>query len=364
MKRILLLIISLVLVTNLPVYGNSENDTITIALCRPAKNQVKNIETLYEKDIITVEKLNLICIYHEDEKTDYAAAQKYVKENDLEWVTFLIITGKVPIKDVYKKNIWSGQFKKIFGNTKGIIFTGGMDLPPKLYNKPTNLLSEVRTPTRSIYETSFLFHLIGGSQNKSFIPFLELNKKYVIFGLCLGCQTLNVAAGGTLYQDIPTEIYNLKNFEDILHSGQDQIHSARYSRSLHPMTKDIAPAFHRIIFKPGSIFHKKMGFKKNDHPYILTSHHQAVKQIGKDLKVAATSMDGKIIEALTHKRFKNVLGVQFHPEFYPLFLKGKYFRKNPSKEKIFNLRNFLNNHPPSMQFHKELWKWFSMVISE
>lgn len=362
MKINWLLIFIFVLVTVAP--AANAGDEIIFAMCRPALSQIKNIEQLYEKNIITLDKIKLIGVYHEDESTDYALAKAYVAENKLFWVGFATIKGTVALGDLFKQNQWTDQFRAIFNRTHGIIFTGGMDIPPAVFGEEDLLLTEATTPNRTFYELSFLFHLIGGSQNPQFVSFLETRKDYVVLGICLGAQTMNVAAGGSLYQDIPSQVYGLKTVQQVLRGGRERIHSSRYIRALHPREQGLPPAFHRIKLKKGSIWIKRMKMKKSDTPYILTSHHQALKKLGKDLKVNATSMDGKIIEAVEHKRYKNVLGVQFHPEYYPLYQKGRYYRENPGGELNFNLRLFLIGHPPAMAFHKALWQWFSDALRQ
>jgi putative glutamine amidotransferase len=362
-KSILILLFILVVVS--PVYctarGTGQNDAVVIAMCRPSESQIKNIEQLYERDIITLNRIILIGVYHEDETTDYEAAKAYVKENELYWVTFEMVTGKVDIKDLFKKNAWTGQFKAIFDKTDAIIFTGGSDIPPAVYGEDNNLLTDADTPIRCLYEVSFFFHLIGGSQNPGFTPFLESRTGYPVLGICLGSQTMNVAAGGTLYQDIPSQAYGFKTVQDVLKAGREKIHSSRYIRALYPLEEDLPPAFHRIKFKKGSSFIKRLKMKETGTPYILTSHHQGMKDLGKDLKTAATSMDGKIVEILEHRNFKNVVGVQFHPEYYPLYMKGRFYKEKPGAPLDFNLRSFLNGHPPSMSFHKAIWQWFSQA---
>ncbi len=204
-----------------------------------------------------------------------------------------------------------------------------------------------------------MFHLIGGRQNPSWIPFLQQNKNYCVLGICLGAQTMNVAAGGTLYQDIPSEIYKQKTNEGILHLSREKIHSSWHLRSLYQLEKDFAPAFHSITFKKKGLFVKKMKFKREDKPLVLSSHHQAIKKLGKNLVIIATSRDGKIVEAISHAKYKRVLGVQFHPEHYNLFLKSKFFKKDPKGKVNFNLREYLLKNPPSMKFHRKIWEWFS-----
>jgi len=337
-------------------------ETVTFAMCRPLVSQIENIEQMYEKDIITLENIHLILVYHEDESTDYEPAKAYVKENKLDWVTFAPIKGKVAPGDLFKENEWTEQFRSIFDQTAGIIFTGGMDIPASIYGEETRLLTEIKTPNRHYYEISFLFHLIGGSRNTGFAPFLETRKDYPVLGICLGAQSMNVAAGGTLYQDIPTQVYGLETFERVLKQDREKIHSSRYVKGLFPLETDLPPAFHRVKFVKGGICTGGMKMKTGDEPFVLTSHHQALKTLGKDLKVSATSMDGKIIEAVEHRKYPNVVGIQFHPEYFPLYLKGRFFREAPGQPRDFNLRRFLMDHPPSMQFHKAIWHWFSEAL--
>lgn len=361
-KAILILVFILMLVS--PVYCRSEenrrNEAVVIAMCRPQLNQIKNIEQLYEKDIITLNNITLIGVYHEDESLDYQPALEYVEENNLSWVTFEKVKGKVAVDDLFKKNEWTSQFRAIFDKTDAVIFTGGSDIPPAVYGEEHNLLTEADTPVRCLYEVSFLFHLIGGSRNPGFIPFLETRSNYPVLGICLGAQTMNVAAGGTLYQDIPSQVYGFKTVQDVLKAGQDNIHSSRYLEALYPLEKDdLAPAFHRIRLIKDSPFIKRLKMKETGTPYILTSHHQGMKELGKDLVPAALSMDGKIVEIIEHRNFKNVIGVQFHPEYFPLYMKSRFFAEKPGGPLDFNLRDFLNRHSPSMSFHKAVWLWFS-----
>lgn len=343
----------------LAVEGPQPERERVLAMCAPSVGQIKNIVDLYEKDILTLRRLKLVCVFHEDELTDYTPSYEYVKNEKLTWVTFEKITGQVDFKDLFRENRWTPQFKRIFEASDGIIFTGGMDIPPALYGEENNLLTDASTPIRTTYEVSFLFHLVGGNRNPGFSPFLEVRKDYPLLAICLGAQTLNVASGGTLIQDIPSEVFGLKSMEQVLRSGPGQIHSAIYYKSLHAAVGDLPPAFHPIAFKKGSMFVKRMAMAGSDRPYVLTSHHQAVKKLGQDLWVSAVSLDGKIVEALEHRKYRNVLGVQFHPEPFSLYRKGLYYREKADGELALNLRGFLIDHPPSMAFHHRLWAWFS-----
>jgi len=339
-----------------------------LVITHPIISQVKNIVEMYEKDVLPLKSLVLLGIYHEDELANedeaeaYQDAFDYVEENEISWVRFRKITGRVEIKDLFGENAWTQQFREIFASAGGIIFTGGEDIPPAVYGQETSLLSEPWTPARSLYEVSFLFHLLGGARNSSFTPFLAEQKGFPVLAICLGHQSLNVACGGTLIQDIPSGVYGKKTVEEVLAAGSDQVHSRLYRYKLYPDDPDLAPSFHRIRLGEKSVFVNKMGFSTADQPYVITGHHQAVAKLGDGLRVSATSMDGRIVEAVEHERFANVLGIQFHPEPYQLYRKGLFQHLKPGLPLDFNSLAFLKANPPTYAFHLAIWKWFSEQV--
>ncbi|MCX6553953.1 MAG: gamma-glutamyl-gamma-aminobutyrate hydrolase family protein [Candidatus Aminicenantes bacterium] len=340
-----------------------------IVMTHSTLSQVKNIVEMYEKDIMPLKSLVLLGIYHEDELADeweakaYKAAFAYVEENGLSWVRFRKITGRVDLKDLFRENLWTPQFKEILAAASGIIFTGGADIPPAVYGQGTSLLSEPATPSRSMYEISFLFHLLGGSRNPGFTPLLAGRKDFPILAICLGLQSLNVAAGGDLVQDIPSEVYGQKTVEEVLASTPDQIHSDVYLEKLYPNDEKLIYPFHRIRLGKDSIFLRKMGLSSGDHPFVATFHHQAIGRLGAGVRATAFSMDGKIVEAIEHARFANVLGFQFHPEFYNLYRKGLFLHQKLGAPFDFNPLAFLQANPPTLAFHHAIWKWFSEQVS-
>lgn len=363
MKAIISFIgVALLILSAIPLKA-TEDPPVVIAMTNPSVKQIQNMEVLYEQDLIGIRRIQLIGIYHQNEATDYAPSKRYVQENQLTWVGFASLKGLPPVGDLFKTNIWTPQFKKIFSMIQGIIFTGGEDIPPHIYGRECNLLTEPTTPVRSLYECSFLFHLVGGRQNPDFVPFLESVDRFVILGICLGAQTLNVATGGTLIQDIPTGIYGHSTVEEVLGSNNDTIHSSFYLRKRYPLEDDLAPVFHRIKFLEKPIFLSKSDINHSSTPRVLSSHHQSIGELGGNLEIIATSMDGKVPEIIRHLKYRNVIGVQFHPEYRALYSKGKYFRAKPETKKNLNLKTFLKDHPPSMSFHIHLWKWFSNALT-
>ncbi|MBN2346682.1 MAG: gamma-glutamyl-gamma-aminobutyrate hydrolase family protein [Candidatus Aminicenantes bacterium] len=354
--RVLLLLL-------LPCLAMAEAGPV-IVMTHPTAFQVKNIVEMYEKDVLPLKSLVLIGVYHEDELANeeeaeaYQDAFEYVKQNEISWVRFQKLSGRVPCGDLFGENFWTPQFRELLAPASGIIFTGGMDIPPALYGQGIALLTEPTTPARHLYEISLLFHLLGGERNPSFAPLLTGREDFPVLAICLGLQSLNVALGGTLVQDIPSEVYGQKTVEAVLAGGPDRVHSGVYLDKLYPNDPDLAPPFHRILLERESIFVRKMGFSRSDHPFVATAHHQAIARLAKGLRAVAFSMDGKIIEAVEHSRFPNLLGVQFHPERHTLYRKGLFQRQGPGNPLDFNPLAFLKAHPPSYEFHRAIWKWF------
>jgi putative glutamine amidotransferase len=365
-KTLLFLLLALVLcMAPAAVAQNGPSPAVpVIVMTHPTLFQVKNIVEMYERNVLPVPKLVLLGIYHEDEcaaqdeARSYQDAADYARENRLDWVRFRKITGRVAGGDLFRENAWSAQFREIFAMADAIIFTGGMDIPPALYGRATSLLTEPSTPERSAYEISFLFHLLGGRQDPAFTPLLSSRPGFPILAICLGLQSMNVAAGGSLVQDIPSEIYGLRTVEDVLAADPDQVHSGVYLEKLNPHDDLLAYPFHRIRLADDSMFVRRMGFSGADRPRVASAHHQAVKTLGAGLRPTAFSLDGRIIEALEHDRFANVLGVQFHPERHTLYRKGCWQRQKTGAPLDFNPLAFLKANPPSYEFHLAIWKWF------
>ena len=139
----------------------------------------------------------------------------------------------------------------------------------------------------------------------------KLNKS--VLGICFGMQVLNVSRGGTLFQDIETDVENCVK---------------------HEQGKPLARNSHSIEFEDESLISrlitKKVDVRVNSH------HHQAVGKIGENLKATAWAKDGVIecIEDTRNDRF--VLGVQWHPE---LSWKSDALSKNIFTEFISACRN-------------------------
>lgn len=332
---------------------NFEEEKTIVVLTNPTISNIKNITFLIGNNFISDTSIIYVGVYYKYQKYNFENSRKYISENNL--VNFYMheIKDTLTLSNIFTKNDCSDDFLKIFAHSNGAVFFGGPDLPPAMYKEKTSTLTYISDPYRHYFEASFLFHLLGGSQNNDFVPYMEKNKNYSIRGFCLGMQTMNVATGGTMYQDIPSEIYNIHYDEDILKLDKNQQHK-NYNYTLTANNKLIYGNFHQIAIKDKSLAGKKF-LKIN--PYTISSHHQAIKKLGKNLQTTATSIDGKIIEAVKHTKYPNVIGVQFHPENRYIFHENIKYKFSQQDKNYFTGLDVLKKNN-SLEFHKVFWAKF------
>ncbi|MDO5399261.1 MAG: gamma-glutamyl-gamma-aminobutyrate hydrolase family protein [bacterium] len=158
----------------------------------------------------------------------------------------------------------------------GFLFTGGQDVSPLLYGEtPIPQCGECSTE-RDKMEKSLLERAI------------ELNKP--ILGICRGIQLINAVLGGTLYQDLPSQI----------NSPLEHHQKPPYDKPIHDVTIIENTPLHHLL--------RKEVLAVNSY------HHQSVKDLSDKLLPMAKADDG-IIEAVYMPDKKFVWGVQWHPEF-------------------------------------------------
>ena len=165
----------------------------------------------------------------------------------------------------------------------GLLLTGGGDVEPARYGAtPHEKLEEV-DPARDEFEIA----LIAAARSRD-LP---------IFAICRGVQVLNVAAGGTLVQDIPSEVPGAVNHSLVVPP--------------HP-PYELA---HEVWVEKDSLLASLLGERLvgSDTCDVNSRHHQAVKTIGPGYRVSATAPDG-VIEAIEDPAARFCLGVQWHPE--------------------------------------------------
>jgi putative glutamine amidotransferase len=160
----------------------------------------------------------------------------------------------------------------------GLVLQGGADLAPESYGEKALAPDWAGDRVRDRYEIDL------------FNAFVAAGKP--VIGICRGCQLINVALGGTLYQDIATQVPNAIAHRD----------TTKYERQLHTMS--LVQGSHLSTMYPGIT-----------QATINSIHHQAVKDLGRDLVVEAVAVPDGIVEAVRWRGPGYVFGMQWHPEF-------------------------------------------------
>ncbi|MBC2857350.1 gamma-glutamyl-gamma-aminobutyrate hydrolase family protein [Cetobacterium sp. 2A] len=195
------------------------------------------------------------------------------------YVNSVIKAGGIPvILPILDTNINDSFINDYVMKLDGIIFSGGEDISPLLYNENPNLkLGKIDTK-RDVFELKLLA--------------AALEKNIPILGICRGCQILNVGLGGSLYQDIDSQVENVFNHHPTGILGEEIYHTVNIKQD----------SFLKTIFTENTIG-------------VNSFHHQSVKTLAPSLKISATSDDG-IIEAYESNDMnsKFIVGIQWHPE--------------------------------------------------
>jgi len=164
----------------------------------------------------------------------------------------------------------------VLDGVDGLLLTGGDDVNPALYGEAPHATYDVSEPGRDAFEIDLVRRALATD-----LP---------VLAICRGLQVLNVALGGTLIQDIPSEPAML-----LAHDAEGL-----------PTT-----LAHTVAVTPGSSLAALVG--PDDTRAVNSRHHQAVRALGEGLVVTATSPDG-VIEAAELPAARFCVGVQWHPE--------------------------------------------------
>jgi len=363
MKKILIslfLFSSLLLVNAQDFFrGNISPEKKYIVLTNPTVGNLKIILFLLEHKLLDIDtsKIHFVGVYHSGQAYDFSKTAVYIRDQKIPGFYLHAISSDLREDDIFRENLCTYDLLIAFRNSLGVFFFGGPDIPPSVYGEE-NLYSTTNDPVRHYFETTFLFHLLGGNRNTSFAPFLDENTGYIVTGFCLGMQTMNVAAGGTLYQDIPAQIYNSTDAASVLAIGRNNLHKNYFSGPVNDSTV-LGINIHPVNFTDHVFFGTTVSVRKKIKPLIYSSHHQSVKDLGQGLSVTALSADGKVIEGIAHTRFPNVFAVQFHPEVSALYENMEPARLEPG-QKLRTLHRMIGRK--SLGFHEKYWEYISSVI--
>jgi len=333
-----------------------------LVLTHPTVQNLKTFINLFEKGLVELPDYQIVAVYYAKERYDYTRTTRFLDTVSTLPVDIHLhgIDDTLNVNSLYENNRLTDDFRKIFKSSNGVIFFGGPDMPPETYGEKTNLLTSIYDPHRHYFELSFLFHLLGGKQNPDYQSLVSNDKEYLIYGFCLGMQSMNVATGGTLIQDIPSELYDIRFAEKVIDQDINKKHR-NYYRVLSIDEALLSGNFHQIHFLSDSYL--KSFSKEQVLPAVYSNHHQAVKTLGQGFEKIATSLDEKVPEAIQHKSFKNVKGVQFHPEAKLLYSRSIEFRLTPADTSYTNGPAMLEE-ASSKEFHEKFWEDFSKRLNE
>ncbi len=198
-------------------------------------------------------------------------AQRY--EIKQAYVSAVLAAGAVPVLLPPAERIAAAYLAMI----DGLIVTGGaFDIPPELYGEARREACGPLKESRTRFEKELLEAALASS-----LP---------VLGICGGMQLMNVVRGGTLHQDLVADA-GLPSHEQ-------------------PPPKDVPT--HAIKVPAGTLLWRLIGLGVPEHR-VNSTHHQAVKQPGTGVLVAATAPDG-VVEAIELPDLPFAIGVQWHPE--------------------------------------------------
>lgn len=173
--------------------------------------------------------------------------------------------------------------REIYERLDGILIPGGVDVNPAEYGEHKREECGNLDPARDRVELQLVRWAMDDGKP--------------VFGLCRGMQVINVAAGGTLWQDLATQQPSLEKHDYFPNAGFARDHEA-----------------HAVNVAPGTLLAELL---EEDVMPVNSMHHQGVKTLGQGLVPCATAPDG-LIEAVEGTDSAFLLGVQWHPEVFEL----------------------------------------------
>ena len=189
------------------------------------------------------------------------------------YITAIEDAGGIPFPLPYTENEETRE--DLISLCDGFVFTGGADIHPSYFGE------EIKPTCGAIYAHRDRFEI-------SLFPRILAAKKPIL-AICRGMQVINVALGGTLYQDIATE----------------------YKTEIeHKQSAPVTAPWHDALVLENTPLH---GLTGKTRITANSFHHQAIKVLAKELRATATAEDG-IIEAFTYEKEPYLRGYQWHPE--------------------------------------------------
>lgn len=189
------------------------------------------------------------------------------------YVKSIIQAGGIPLMIPFGVE---SDAEQLLEGIDGLLLTGGVDVHPHFYDEEPHIkIGDI---------------MLERDEVELELTEAALKKTMPIFGICRGFQLLNVALGGTLYQDINSQY--------------------EHTPILHKQNARRKEASHFIEIMKGSRLYEMIGKEKIA---VNSFHHQALKKVPDSFEITAKASDG-MIEAFEMKDYPYCVGVQWHPE--------------------------------------------------
>jgi len=210
----------------------------------------------------------------------YAKHMQYLEPAVAHWVMSRdVLVFMVPTVDkdglLHRSNIRVADYARVLD---GLVLQGGSDVSPLTYGEEPLDPAWTGDRLRDVYEIELLHE------------FVEAGKP--VLGICRGAQLINVAFGGTLYQDIASQV-----------PGSQAHVTDAYDKNLHALHIEPGTSLARLF--PGV-----------EQARVNSIHHQSIKVLGRNLVAEAYSEPDRIVEAIRGTGKSHIFAVQWHPELH------------------------------------------------
>ena len=243
---------------------------------RPSKGTVRLSDMVGDEWVVRPPMIGVTASLKVDEGSVARRPLGRFVRAELDYIEGVAEAGGVPV--VLPSVLGLRAAEALLDGLDGLLLSGGTDLEPGYYGeRPISGLGPT-IPERDAFEMALLK--------------LALRRGIPVFGICRGMQVLNVALGGTLYQDLPSQL------------GGDALQHCREALKWQPV--------HEVRVRRSSW----LGGVTGGRPVRVNSyHHQGIKNLGRGLRASAVSPD-RVIEAVEWHDLSErwLVGVQWHPE--------------------------------------------------